>query len=110
MSLTHGDYNAETLQGVARARTPRTRRVLVGTTPIPLEVDSLKCLWVIVQNQSSVNIFIGGSDVANSGSNLGIRAFPSGDSGKLSFADLQQVYVVAASGTDNVVVYMAGIE
>ena len=104
-----GQLNAELLQGTELAGGLRQRVISVGTTPLALETDSINTIWIIVQNISSVNIYIGGSDVANSGSKRGIIARPFGETPPLKVHNLNELFVIAASGSANEVAYLAGL-
>ena len=102
-------FNAEILQGTRLTGSLRARTIaLNSSTATALSTTSVRCLWVIVQNIGTVNVFIGGSDVANTGGNAGIIARPNGETPMIPVSDLSQVFAISASVTPSIV-YLAGI-
>ena len=55
-----------------------------------------------------MNVFVGSSTVANSGNSRSIRLTPNGNTPILKIDDLSKIFLIAASGTGNEVVYLAG--
>ncbi len=104
-----GSWNAEVLQGVELAGSLRARWVSIGITASALSADSINCRWVIIKNEGTVNIYIGGSDVTNSGSTRGILVRQQGESPLLPVHNLNEVFIIAASGSANDVSYLAGL-
>ena len=103
------NYESAVRGGTERAGTPRQARLTVGTSAAVISSASVPILWVIIQNLSSVNIFIGGSDVTGNGSTTdGLRVGPNGNSVPLPFSNLNLIYLIASSGSDNPVHYLAG--
>ena len=104
-----GDFNSEVLQSLELAGRVISGSFTATTTPSAVVSDSTQILWVILQNQGSSNIHFGASAVASSGSNLGPRMTPNGETPILKIGDLSSLFVVSASGSQTGS-YIAGIK
>lgn len=102
------DWNNAVSEGTILAGSLRSAAVTLSTTAQALSSTSIPILWVIIENVGTVNVYIGGSSVANSGSSRGILIRPNGETPPLSINDLSQVFAIAASGTPDIL-YIAGI-
>lgn len=60
-------------------------------------------------NLGTANVFIGASTVANTGASRGILMRPNGETPILKINDLSVLYLIAASGTQDVA-YLAGVK
>ena len=102
------DWNAAVMKGVEVTSTLQQGLVSVGTAAVALASALTNIDWVIIQNISAVNIFIGGSTVTATGSTTGLRVGPNGNSPILKVDDLSTIFVIAASGSGNSVLFLAG--
>ncbi len=96
------------IEGTILAGSWRQAAVTLSTSAVALTATSTPVLWVLINNISTINVFVGSSTVTPTGATRGIRITQNGNSPVLQINDLSQVFVVAESGTP-VITYIAGV-
>mgnify|MGYP001610689571 CR=1 FL=1 len=102
------DHNASMLEGTELADDVVQGIITATTTAAPVQTISRRILWILFQNLGTANVFFGASNVANSGANRGPRMTPNGETPVLPVNDLNKIWLISASGSQDVA-YIAGI-
>lgn len=103
-----GGWNEEMLLGGQVAGSLISGVATVNsTTAVALSSTSVDIQWVIIQNISTVNIFVGPSSVANSGANRSVQLRRNAVM-RLNIHNLNEVFLIAASSSGLEVLFLAG--
>lgn len=94
------DASQELIYGINIRNTLRQQRLSVGTSPTLLPATALdKRFSMMIHNDSTNIVYIGGSDVATSGAKKGMPVYPRGKL-PLSIEDEVEVYGIAGSASN----------
>lgn len=104
------DWNADVAQGSEIASSLRQGIVTANaSTATPVVAVETDILWVVLQNLGTALVYFGSSTVANSGSSRGPRMTQNGETPVIKLEDLSKLYVISASGSQDIA-YLAGVK
>lgn len=102
-------WNADVLKGVEACERVINGVVAVGTAAVPVSTTDTDINWIILMNLGTAGVYIGASSVTNSGTTRGILMRPNGETPIIKVTSLTTLYLIAASGTQDVA-YLAGVK
>jgi hypothetical protein len=102
-------WNADVLKGVEACERVINGVASATTSAAPVSTTDTDINWIILQNLGTANVYVGASTVANSGASRGILMRPQGETPILKVTSLTSLYLVSASGTQDVA-YLAGVK
>lgn len=102
-------WNEDVLKGVETCGRVINGIVSVGTTATPVSATATDINWIILNNLGTAGVYIGASTVTNTGATRGILMRPNGETPIIKVTDLSVLYLIAASGTQDVA-YLAGVK
>lgn len=100
------DWNSDVLKGIEACARVISGAMTAGTDALPVSTTSTDINWIILFNNGSATCYLGGSTVTTS---TGLLIRPQGETPILRVTDLNVIYIISGSASQNIR-YLAGVK